>query len=1122
MTGQAVQQDERGINVKRQDQRGVNVKKNEAPGRDKPTPQTATPTDKPELVLQTGHASKVDAIAFAPTGGLLASGGSDNVVKLWDAATGGELRALRGHGAGVAALAFSRDGSLLLSGSNDKSAKVWEVGTGRELSSLDALPASVKAVAFHPEGRLVAIGGSDNTVSLWDFSTKGGARLLGFHAGWVVALAFSPDGGVLASASLDGTVKLWNVAGRQEARVLRRHVDRVNAIAFSPDGATLASGSSDKTIKLWDVATGRERRILAGHESKIIGLAFVGAASSVISIGADRTIKLWDAGAGRVLRSVACGGDFEFEAAVFKQDGRALASSSGNKKVELHDAETGKALRALDTVSSSVYAVAFSPDFHWFASGNRDNSVKLWEVATGRELKTLTGHTGWITSLAFNPVGKELVSGSLDGTLKIWEAASGSLLRTLTGHADSVYAVAYSPDGRVIASGSLDGTVKVWDAATGSLRRTLGGHATEVTSVVFSKDGSRLISGSADKTIKFWDVATGAATQTIKDGEGVVYALALSPDGKLLASAGAEQVVKLRDAATGRETATLKGHTGIVNALAFSPDGRRLASASNDQTVKLWDVATGGEFLTLDGHANHVNALTFSPDGRWLISGSEDGSARLWEAATGTPRATLTSLRESTDWLVASPEGLFDGSPPAWNKVIWRFNQSTTNVAPVEIFFNEFYYPGLLAEILANRTPQPVQQIAQRDRRQPRLSLSAPGLNNASGETSARQLPVRIEVADAAPDGGHAEGSGALDLRLFRNGTLVKVWRGDVLQGKGKTVIETTVAVVAGENRLTAYAFNRDNVKSADAELRVKGDSSLARPGLVRVLAIGINAYANPQYDLRYAVADADSFTLELSRRQERVRRYERVEITRLANKDATRANILRALEELASRAQPEDAVIVYYAGHGIAVDDSFYLNPHDLGYTGPRGELDQRGLDTIIRHSLSDRALERAFEQVDAGQMLFVLDACNSGQALEATEKRRGPMNSKGLAQLAYEKGMHVLTASQSYQAAIEVEQLGHGLLTYVLVEEGLKTPSADVAPKDGMVAAREWLDFAVERVPRMQMQKMKDARKFGLNISFVEGEGGIADPENKSLQRPRVFYRREPEAQMLVVAGF
>ena len=98
--------------------------------------------------------------------------------------------------------------------------------------------------------------------------------------------------------------------------------------------------------------------------------------------------------------------------------------------------------------------------------------------------------------------------------------------------------------------------------------------------------------------------------------------------------------------------------------------------------------------------------------------------------------------------------------------------------------------------------------------------------------------------------------------------------------------------------------------------------------------------------------------------------------------------------------------------------------------------------MQTILSHSISDVELEEAVEGLDAGHLLLVIDACNSGQALEAEEKRRGPMNSKGLAQLAYEKGMYILTAAQSYQAALEAAQLGHGLLTYALVEEGLEDP--------------------------------------------------------------------------------
>ncbi len=320
---------------------------------------------------------------------------------------------------------------------------------------------------------------------------------------------------------------------------------------------------------------------------------------------------------------------------------------------------------------------------------------------------------------------------------------------------------------------------------------------------------------------------------------------------------------------------------------------------------------------------------------------------------------------------------------------------------------------------------------------------------------------------------------------------------------------------------MTAYAFNRDNVKSADATLTITGADTLKRSGTFYILAVAVNKYANPQFDLQYAVADATDFAAELQRQEVKLKNFERTEIIALHDAEASKANILGALTKLAARVQPEDAVVVFFAGHGTAQQNQFYLIPHDLGFGGERSRIDKAGLQTILAHSISDRELEKAFAGVDAGQFLLVIDACNSGQALEAEEKRRGPMNSKGLAQLAYEKGMYVLTAAQSYQAALEASKLGHGYLTYALVEEGLKTAAADIQPRDGQVLLKEWLDYATQRVPQMQAEKMKEAKGRQLEqvVAFVPGEEKT-DPAKRNLQRPRVFYRRELDAEPFIVA--
>ena len=97
------------------------------------------------------------------------------------------------------------------------------------------------------------------------------------------------------------------------------------------------------------------------------------------------------------------------------------------------------------------------------------------------------------------------------------------------------------------------------------------------------------------------------------------------------------------------------------------------------------------------GHIGPVVFVAYSPDGHLLVSGSTDGSTRVWDPETGEHLATVVSFEKGPDWMVVTPEGLFDGSTAAWNQLLRRFGGNTFDTAPVEVFFNEFYYPGLLS-----------------------------------------------------------------------------------------------------------------------------------------------------------------------------------------------------------------------------------------------------------------------------------------------------------------------------------------------------------------------------------------------------------------------------------------
>ena len=205
-------------------------------------------------------------MAFTPDGHVLAARALDSgKIKLWEVASGREIQALTGHtrsdlygmlgtrSPSVSALAFAPDGRLLVSSGSDRTIKLWEVASGRELRALPGEGVITPYVTLAPNGQLLASGGSD-TIRLWDVTSGRELRNLSGHGGTVNALAFSPDGRLLASGSLSGydnTIKLWEVASGREVGTLTGHTGSVNDVAFSPDGQLLASCSSDRTVKLW-------------------------------------------------------------------------------------------------------------------------------------------------------------------------------------------------------------------------------------------------------------------------------------------------------------------------------------------------------------------------------------------------------------------------------------------------------------------------------------------------------------------------------------------------------------------------------------------------------------------------------------------------------------------------------------------------------------------------------------------------------------------------------------------------------------------------------------------------------------------------------------------------------
>jgi WD40 repeat protein len=165
------------------------------------------------------------------------------------------IRTFAGHTSSVNSVAFAPDGLSVLSGSFD-ALKLWDVATGKEIRTfaMDFIP-DVHSVAFAPDGR-TALSGEDPTLKLWDVETRKEIRSLIGPTSWVNSVAFSPDGRSALSGGDDSTLKLWDIAAGKQIRSFEGHFLSVTSVAFSPDGRTALSGSNDNPVKLWDLTPG--------------------------------------------------------------------------------------------------------------------------------------------------------------------------------------------------------------------------------------------------------------------------------------------------------------------------------------------------------------------------------------------------------------------------------------------------------------------------------------------------------------------------------------------------------------------------------------------------------------------------------------------------------------------------------------------------------------------------------------------------------------------------------------------------------------------------------------------------------------------------------------------------
>lgn len=534
-------------------------------------------------------------------------------------------------------------------------------------------------------------------------------------------------------------------------------------------------------------------------------------------------------------------------------------------------------------------------------------------------------------------------------------------------------------------------------------------------------------------------------------------------------------------------------------------------------------------------------------------SQASDYALHFWRAADFAPLLDFYLIGDK-GYLVTSPYGTYDTNlGPDTPLFRWTMTDDPRRSLAPQTFMRDYFEPKLMERRLLCTVPdncatvfRPLPPIASLNRTLPETVIDKVTAG-AAPDTVNVTVTIRGSENREAVNGKTL--SGVHDLRVFRNGQLVAQFPKQPLDGalpadlagwasatrlvetgKGGLTITLPVRLKHGENsaEFTACAFNNDRVKGETTGFSYVRDGSAVTPQLPArqpravVLTFGFDTNGNADWErwrLGYAASDARSMAKALSVIPGYGVETIALTSTGVADNRATKAimrAVLLALSDNAGVAEqailrdagipaaslaplrPDDMLIISWSGHGVTLDNQFYLVPADA----IAGDTGAPQPDTMI--SAAD--LSRWLGAVDATDMALIIDACHSAASVDDGRFKPGPMGDPGLGQLAFDKGIRILAASQANALALEFGRIGHGLLSYALFHDGLNGPTAD-SNGDGKVLIGEWLSWGVTRVPGLAVELTGRA----VAAPPVTGRGLIdegAPPRRRvTVQQPALF---------------
>ncbi|MCJ1233953.1 U3 small nucleolar RNA-associated protein 13 [Varicellaria rhodocarpa] len=605
------------------------------------------------------HTTPVITAAIDQTGTLLATGGADGAIKVWDIRGGYVSHTFRGHTGVISALRFFEANSYQQDNGISKKNRKQSRQPSDPTEDKMEIDENSNTARFR-----LASGSEDGKIRIWDLAKRKAISTLDSHVSVVRAFDFSSRQNTLLSVSRDKTLILWDAQSWKVKRVVPV-LEGLECAGFVRSGSLVYTGGENGTLRIWETNTGRE--VTQEQEAReeidaITHILYNPFLDTLLCVHADQSI---------IFHSLESLSSTESETYVEPLPVLRRISGTHDEIIDLAYVTPERSLLALATNSENVRLVSLATP-----AGDPDPPAAAQYF--GADVGLLQGHEDIIICLDVDWSGCWLATGAKDNTARLWRIdhrnSSYETFAVFTGHAESLGAI--------------------------SLPKSLPANDSAARSDPLSHPPSFLLTGSQDRTIKRWDTSSKSlsklngkpprAVYTRKAHEKDINAIATNHTSTLFASASQDRTVKIWSTEEGEVQGILRGHRRGVWTVAFAPKDTAPISSdsgptstsrgfvltgSGDKTVKIWSLNDYSCLRTLEGHTNSVLKVLWMPSSQQqhppthhdpdsdldldvenppphhqpstkrpptqIVSAGGDGLVKIWDVSTGECATTL-------------------------------------------------------------------------------------------------------------------------------------------------------------------------------------------------------------------------------------------------------------------------------------------------------------------------------------------------------------------------------------------------------------------------------------------------------------------------------------------------